>query len=124
MKKEITWTTGDGRTVNVSVELQTEKEVWIDEVVTVACCEINIIAEVNGEIIGTGRPVKANHPVAVARIGNLGISSANLANINSAIAEVEATPEWQNKLRGIAAAEKEATEYDKHRAMMHKVMGY
>jgi hypothetical protein len=125
MKKEITWITGTGKEAKVTVALKLEKEIWIDQPATVACCEMDITAEIEGMgIVGSGRPQKADHPVAVAKIGKLGINADNLARINAAIAEVEATPEWIAKVARIAQAEKEGREYDKHRAMMRRVMGY
>lgn len=125
MKREITWITGTGKEAKVTVALKLEKEIWIDQPATVACCEIDITAEIEGMgIVGSGRPQKADHPVAVAKIGKLGINADNLARINAAIAEVEATPEWIAKVARIAQAEKEGREYDKHRAMMRRVMGY
>jgi hypothetical protein len=125
MKREITWITGTGKEAKVTVALKLEKEIWIDQPATVACCEMDITAEIEGMgIVGSGRPQKADHPVAVAKIGKLGINADNLARINAAIAEVEATPEWIAKVARIAQAEKEGREYDKHRAMMRRVMGY
>lgn len=125
MRKEITWITGTGKEAKVTVALKLEKEIWIDQPATVACCEMDITAEIEGMVIvGSGRPQKADHPVAVAKIGKLGINADNLARINAAIAEVEATPEWIAKVARIAQAEKEGREYDKHRAMMRRVMGY
>jgi len=126
MKKEITWITGTGKEAKVTVSLETEKTLWADgDEITVKCCEIKITAEVEGMgPIGTGRPQSANHPQVVAKIGKLGIAAENLARINAAIAEVEATPEWAAKMARIAQAEKEGREYDAHRAMMRKVMGY
>ena len=126
MKKEITWTTGTGKTATVIVSLITSKTIDADgDKVTVACCEMEITADVDGiGYMGSGRPVKANHPVAVAKIGNLGISAENLAKITAAIAEIEATPEWIAKVAGIAKAEKGGKEYEAHRAKMRRVMGY
>lgn len=126
MKKEITWITGTGKEAKVTVALKTERIIDADgDKVTVACCEMDITAEIEGMgIVGSGRPQKADHPVAVAKIGKLGINADNLARINAAIAEVEATPEWIAKVARIAQAEKEGREYDKHRAMMRRVMGY
>ena len=126
MKKEITWTTGAGKEARVTVALETERSIDADgHKVTVACCEINITAEIDGMgIVGTGRPQKANHPIAVAKIGNLGITADNLARIHVAIEEIEATPAWVAKVAGIAKAEKEGREYEAHRAKMRRVMGY
>ena len=126
MKKEITWTTGTGKEAKVTVALRTERIIDADgDKVTVACCEMDITAEIDGMgHVGSGLPQKADHPIAVAKIGKLGINADNLARINAAIAEIEATPEWIDKSKRAAQAEKEGQEYDKHRAMMRRVMGY
>jgi hypothetical protein len=124
MKREITWATGDGREARVAVELITSKTTDADgDKITVDCCEIEITAAVNGDIIGTGRPVKASHPVAVAKIGKLGINAANLARINAAIAEIEATPEWIAKVARMEASNKAANEYRDHADKMRRIMG-
>lgn len=126
MKKEITWITGTGKEAKVTVALKLEKEIWIDQPATVACCEMDITAEIEGMgFVGSGRPQKITpQQGCIARIGKLGINADNLARINAAIAEVEATPEWIAKVARITQAEKEGREYDKHRAMMRRVMGY
>ncbi len=97
MEKKTSWRTGDGREATVTVTLVTSRRVgdWGTEI---ACCEINVVAEVAGQHVGVGRPEPVAHPVAVGRIGKLGMTAANLALVNAAIAELEATPEWQEHL--------------------------
>lgn len=125
MERQITWTTRDGKPVVVTVALVTERTVDADgHVITVPCCEMTIRAEVNGVVVGYGRPERANHPVAVAKIGKLGLTADNLSRIIAAIQEIEATPEWTAKVERERAGEVAAREYDQHRAMMRKVMGY
>lgn len=127
MKREITWITGTGKEAKVTVALKTERIIDADgDKVTVACCEMDITAEIEGMgFVGSGRPQKITpQQGCIARIGKLGINADNLARINAAIAEVEATPEWIAKVARITQAEKEGREYDKHRAMMRRVMGY
>jgi hypothetical protein len=62
--------------------------------------------------------------VAVAKIGKLGLTADNLAAINAAIGEIEDGPDWTAKIEREARADESRREYDKHRAMMKKVMGY
>jgi len=127
MKREITWTTGTGKEARVTASLKLEKTIWADgDNVTVSCCEMDITAEVEGlGCVGCGRPVKIDlRQGCIAKIGKLGINAENLTRINNAIAEIEATPEWAAKVARIAKTDKEGREYDKHRAMMRKVMGY
>ena len=127
MKNEITWTTGTGKAARVEVELITSKVIDADgDKVTVACCEMEITAEIEGMgCVGTGRPMTITpQQGCVAKIGKLGIRPENLAKINAAIAEIEATPEWVAKIARRKQAEKEGREYEAHRRMMRRVMGY
>jgi len=125
MKNEIAWNTKDGKEVKVEIELQTKKTLFADGYnLETECCELNIRAIVGGEVVGYGRPEKANHPVAVAKIGKLGITKENLDKINDAIAAIEDTPEWRTKIEKEMKAEKAGREYEAHRAKMRKIMGY
>ena len=125
MKKEITWITKDKREAKVTVTLITSKELDADgDKITVDCCEMQIRATVNGQSVGYGYPQTVNHPVAVAKIGSLGIAAYNMTKIEAAINEIKSTPEWVEKERRAAINEKVGKEYDKHRAKMRKVMGY
>lgn len=126
MEKKVAWINGAGKLVTVTVALTTERIIDADgDKVTVPCCEMSIAAEIDGMgHVGSGRPQRANHPVAVAKIGQLGITADNLSRINAAIKEIEATPEWAAKIARQKQAEKDGREYDAHRAMMRKVMGY
>lgn len=128
MKKEITWTLSTGKEAKVTVELITKETIWADgDNVEVNCCEMKITAEVEGNgCIGTTRPtsIPKNDRGLVAAIGKLGINRDNLNRINAAIAEIEATPEWQAKIKGMEIAARESAEYEAHRAKMRKVMGY
>jgi len=128
MQKSISWVTGKGQKVDVSIRLVTNKQSDADgDKIDISCCEMEIMASVEGlGIVGSGAPwVRSGLPNGiVATIGRLAISPENLARINQAIAEIAETPEWHAKLARIAKAEKEVREYDAHRAKMRKVMGY
>ena len=120
----VRWKTDTGKEVTVTVSLITEKVIWADgDKVTVPCCEIKVAATIDGVPAGSGTPEKANHPIAVAKIGKLGIRAEQLALIKEAIAKVEACPEWQAKIAKISQCEKEGCEYDAYRARMARVMG-
>jgi hypothetical protein len=126
MRKEITWTTGAGKKATVTVELKTKETLfsdgWNSEV---SCCKMEILAEVEGMgCIGTGRPMKTGQAAAPWKIGKLGLIPANAEKVFAAIAEVEATPEWQAKIENEKKAEEESREYEAHRAKMKKIMGY
>lgn len=123
MEKQITWTTGDGRTAEVTVSLITSKVLDADgDKITVPCCEMEIRATVNGEMVGYGYPQTIKHPVAVAMIGKLGINKANMTKVDAAIDEIKATPEWQAKVAREERNRKDGIAYDKHCATMRKAM--
>ena len=123
METKAIWTTGDGRTAEVTVSLITSKVLDADgDKITVKCCEMEITATVNGEQVGYGYPQTINHPVAVAMIGKLGINKANMIKVEAAIDEIKATPEWQTKEAREEQNRKDEIEYDKHCATMRKAM--
>lgn len=112
--QKISWTTGSGRTALVEIVHQTERTHYCDgHQTTVPCCKLCITAEVEGTgTVGSGRPEPCDHPVAVAKIGRLGIPAGPLARIEAAIAEVEATSEWQAKVARAEQARLDEAEYD------------
>ena len=122
MKKEITWTLKTGKEAKVEIALILEETINADgDKITVKCCMMEIMASVEGMgIIGSGRPQKAQ--TAAARIGKLGITQDNLDRINTAIAEIEATPEWQAKIEGEKIAARESEEYEIHHNAVKKMM--
>ncbi len=124
MAREISWTLNNGKVARVMIELRTSETLNADGYkVDVSCCEMDIRASVDGiGVVGYGRPQQAQ--TMTAKIGKLGIAYDNLDKINAAIAEIEATPEWQAKIAQAEQAERESAEYDKHRAKMKRVMGY
>lgn len=120
MERKVEWQTKAGKTATVTVRLVTEKTVDLDgDKCSVSCCEIEIIAEVEGAgCVGTGKPwTRKGLPAgAVAAIGKLCVDAGTLARINSAIAEVEADPRWVAKQAVIAANRKAIEELDVRRA--------
>lgn len=76
------WTTKDGRLATVTIEHDA------------ASHKVVITAELNGGMVGHGLPEPIQHPVAVARIGKLGITAGQLADIMAFVAEIKASPEW------------------------------
>lgn len=103
MENEINWTTGDGRNAAVTVEL-------IDR--GLGRCKLVITATANGAVMGYGEPMMTNHPVAVARIGNLGMTQTNLDRVNAAIAACKETPQWVAKLNLEKELDKADRDYD------------
>ncbi|MBW2006142.1 MAG: hypothetical protein JRI72_16375 [Deltaproteobacteria bacterium] len=128
MKKEITWTLKTGKKAKVTVELSTGKTVDADGIkIAVKDCTMTLTAEVEGMgIVGMGNihKVAGNNKDIVARIGKLGINQSNLDKINAAITDLEATPEWQTKMKQEDKAIQDGIDYEIHRVKMEKVMGY
>lgn len=128
MRRIVEWTLKSGKQARVVVELITEKVVDLDgDKCLVDCCEILVTAEVEGHgVVGTGRPWERDGlpDGCVACIGKLAFGAEQLQAIQAAIAEIEASPEWQAKLEAEAKARKDLKEYRKHREEMRKIMGY
>lgn len=128
MKQQVEWMSASGLRVTVTVSLETSRVVDADgDKVVVPAANMHITAEVETMgVVGYGRPTALTDGPAgyVARIGNLAITAEHIETIKAAISTVEATTEWQAELAKRAAAEREAAEYDAHRAMMRRVMGY
>jgi len=120
---EATWTTSKGAAAKVVVTLTTTERVnldgYISEINKVA---ISIDAYLNDVDQGSGRPQSVNHPVAVAKIGKMGLAQDSLDKVNAAIAEIEAAPEWVAHQAQIDRNLAECAEYDKHSARMHRAM--
>lgn len=119
MKKEITWTLLTGKQVVVTITLNTSKENNLDgDKHTVKCCEQTLIATVDGEAIGyelTTRniPVVTRGLTIVATIGKLGITQKHYDQIQTAITEIETTPEWQAKIKNEEKNDAAAVLYEK-----------
>lgn len=130
LTKTIEWTTKTGKPVVVTMTIETSREINADgDKMTVSCCDMHTTATVDGQTVGYSiNTINASHPAhklgAVAMCGNLCITQANYDAIKAAQTELESTPEWQAKVARQAASDKAAKEYDAHRAMMRKVMGY
>lgn len=130
LTKTITWTTKSNKAVVVTMTIVTNKEINNDgDKVTVSCCDWHTTATVDGQIVGyVINTINTSHPAhkvgAVAICGNLCITQTNYDAIKAAQTELESTPEWQAKLAKEEASDKAAKEYESHRAMMRKVMGY
>jgi hypothetical protein len=128
--KKINWMTGTGKQATVTVVLTTEREINCDgDKSTVACSDMSIAGEVEGMgTVGYGvsESVPANYAAqgVVAVCGKLCIKAAEYAQVKAAIAEIEATPEWQAKIARQDAGRKAEAEYNRHRAMMRKAMSY
>lgn len=130
MTRKIEWALSTGRPASVTIELITSRKVWADGYDTeVACCEMMIDIEAAGRDCGSiinemPKPQAINGTLYTHYAGKLAIPADKMQEINAAIAEIEATPEWQAKLARQAAAEEADRKYEAHREQMRKVMGY
>jgi hypothetical protein len=132
MKKRIEWKTSTGKKASVTVSLTLEEKINADGDIFIApACDMKITADVEGMgTVGYGHPskpvpaVKKQFPQVAGTIGKLAIMAPEMGQIKAAIAEFEATPEWQAKMKRRAQAEIESREYEAHCARMKKAMGY
>jgi hypothetical protein len=128
--KKINWMTGTGKQATVTVRLETEREINCDgDKSTVACCEMHITGEVEGMgtvgyTIDTTVPAKYTAQGVVAVCGKLCVKALEYAQIKDAIAEIEATPDWQSKIARQEAGRKAEADYNRHSAIMRKAMSY
>ena len=125
MEKVITWKTGTGQNAEVTVEFETRKNVNADgDRVSVNCAEIYVTATIDGKIAGYDYPEMTKHPVAVAKIGSLGMTKENFDRVSAAISFFESTSAWQQKIAAEKKALEDEDEYDRHHAMITKIMSY
>jgi hypothetical protein len=85
----INWTTGDGRDIELTVTAEYGLNLRGVRK-TSGRKEVEIIATVDGEEVYThGGLIEINHPVAVAKIGDIGLSRENYDRVKAAITVVE-----------------------------------
>jgi hypothetical protein len=116
--KHISWVTGKGRAI-VTVKVVED----LDRVGNrrTGTAVVEIAATVGGVDMGcTLQTIK--HPVAVAKIGNLGITAENYALILAAIAEANATPEVVAHKAAIAAGLAAVASYEADHAAVENAM--
>jgi hypothetical protein len=128
MIKEIKWDTQDGRPVIVTVSLITERSIgrddWAGEVKK-PCCTIRVAATVGGKDtggLGNMSPVTA-HPIVVACIGNLGLTSENKKRVQDAIDDIEASEYVQAWRANEEKSRRESKDYEEHYAAVVEMMG-
>ena len=111
--EKITWTTGNGSTATVKVEVCECANRSGNPMPGTA--ELSVSGYIDGNYIGSGIQ-KINHPVAVAKIGRLGITREHYDRINAAIAEARQDPDLAAYEAACAKAEAERAEYEAHYA--------
>lgn len=122
--EKISWKLQSGKEANVSVSLKLREMVDVDgQKVEVKCCEMEIVAEVEGMgVVGFGLPVSVNDKNAAAKIGKLAISKENLAKIEAAISKIEKSPEWIAKVAARKAARESEIARERANAKVHRAM--
>jgi hypothetical protein len=123
--KKVEWLSGAGNLVVVEVTLELSKNVNLDgHTIETPSCDLQIVATVDGATRGYGEPVPMDHPVAVAKIGNVGMTKENNDRVLAAISELKSHPAWIAKVEREEKAIQDAIEYEKHQNKMRKVMSY
>jgi len=129
MRQQVKWNAANGKEITVTVELELKETIFADgDNVEVNCCKMNIDASVEGmgQMAYTAPRLANNLPAGfVALMGSkLVLSQINYDSVMAAIAKIEATPEWQEKIAAQKASDKIDQEYEAHCAKMKKVMGH
>ena len=117
--KQIMWETGSGREAIVTVKVVEDLDRAGNRRKGTAVVEIT--ATVGGVDMGCTLQT-INHPAAVAKIGNLGITAENYALILAAIAEANATPEVVAHKAAIAAGLAAVSTYETEHAAVLNAM--
>ena len=117
--KQIKWVTGSGREAVVTVSVVEDLDRAGNRRTGTAVVEIT--ATVGGVDMGCTL-TEINHPVAVAKIGNLGITAENYAAIKAAITEANATPEVIAHKAAIAAGLAAVSKYEAEHAAVKNAM--
>jgi len=126
MERKIEWNTSRGP-VAVTVALVTERVIDDNLNITKPVCEIEITASTPAGVF-RGRPVRKlqiiNGVQVSATIGKLAIRPEHLAMIDTAISEIEATPEWQTHAAKQRQGAADMAKIEAGRETMRRVMGY
>lgn len=125
MTKQISWTTlTTGMTAVVTVSLITERMRWADgDEIAVPCCDLSVTGEVNGKGVVGHEVERIEHPQVAGRCGKLGIPEDQMQQIEAAIAEAKATPEWQAKIAKEEQDRQECAQYAADRARVERALG-
>jgi len=111
--RKIKWTLSSGKAASVTVSLETSREINADgHTVTVPCCELHTTGEAEGMGVLGYHVQRIDHPEMAGRCGKLGIPAEQMDEIEVAIVECKATPEWRAKEANEAQARKEADDYE------------
>ena len=119
MQKQIKWLTGSGLEAVVTVAVVEALDRAGNRRTGTAVVEIS--ATVGGVDMGC-TITEIKHPVAVAKIGNLGITDENYAAIKAAIAECDAVPEVVAHKAAIAAGLAAVSTYEQDHAAVIAAM--
>jgi len=123
--RRVTWQTGDGRAVVVTVGL----DVPASLAGNLRTADQTPERVVRVDVTLAGKPVShaglepvEGHRAVVARLGKVGLVPANLERVCAAIAEVEATEEYQASERMWASWSVDRARYEAERAEVERAM--
>ena len=113
----IEWTNSKGHRVVATLSIQTREIAYCDgDNVEIPCCRWHERVEIDGIAAGYGIATipacKVGEVTVVARAGNVGIPIEQMARIETARAELRATPVWMDHQAEIARNRTEAREYE------------
>jgi len=128
MKKEIRWNLRDGREAAITIELITSREIDADgPKVAVDVCERRVQVDVDGLVMGYDieriEPREMGGVTVAGRVygSRMYITADIMERYNAAVAEIEATPEWQANVERERKADAADAEYEAHAARMRRV---
>lgn len=133
-KETVSWVLGDGRRIEYTAELETEKRINADgHAVTSSKISMNETIKVDGKIAGTKieklpKPVKVGDKTVVGRVVNhtrgptIGITSDIMDKINEAVSKVKKHPKWEGKEAKEEGSMEQAREYEQHSKKMESTL--
>ena len=133
-KETVSWVLGDGRRIEYTAELETEKRINADgHAVTSSKISMNETIKVDGKIAGTKieklpKPVKVGDKTVVGRVVNhtrgptIGITSDIMDKINEAVSKVKKHPKWEGKEAKEERSMEQAREYEQHSKKMESTL--
>jgi len=130
MQREIRWNLRDGREAKITIELITSREIDADgPKVAVDVCERRVRVDVDGLVMGYDieriEPQVVGWPIARIVAGRvygsrMYITADIMERYEAAVAEIEATPEWQAKVERERKEYAANAEYEAHAAWMRR----
>ena len=122
--KTIAWKTKSGIHARIEIMFATERSINCDgHISTRPCCDLTIVGYAGNEEMGYEIDDHTDRPGYSGIIGRLLIPTAQMDAINNIIADIHATPEWEQRVANIKRSKAACEEYDAHCRKMQQVMG-